>query len=355
MKFKFSSFSILTLFICLSIIGACLIPLLSVQLAPSKMLPSINVNYRWQDASAKIIEQEVTAKLEGVFNTVKGIKNIRSTSNKGRGNIAIGFKKNTNMDAVRFELANLIRQSYSELPEGVSYPSLSLSTPNESKAPILSYSINAIESPNYIKKYAEKHILPQVSTLKGVSKVTINGAAPFEWVITYNTNKLLQLQLSVSDIQKAINVYLNEQELGNGVYKANNDANNYEIALSLAYKGDTEINWHKIPIKKTGNRIIYLENIAKVIYKEAVVNSYYRINGVNSINMTVYAEQDVNTIDLAQTIKAKVTSLNAQLDKGYSIKLTQDTTEYVVEELYKIQKRTLFSFLILLILTELYA
>lgn len=350
MKFKFSSFSIIILFVCLSIIGACLIPLLSVQLAPSKVLPSINVNYRWQDASAKVLEQEVTAKLEGIFNTVKGIKNIRSTSNKGRGNIAIGFKKNTNMDAVRFELANLIRQSYSELPEGVSYPSLSLSTPNENKAPILSYSINAIERPNYIKKYAEKHILPQVSTLKGVSKVTIYGAAPFEWVIKYNTNKLLQLKLSVNDIQKAINVYLNEQEVGSGVYKANNDANTYEIALSLAYKGDAEINWHKIPIKKIGNRIIYLENIAKVTYKEAVVNSYYRINGLNSINMTVYAEQDVNTIDLAQTVKAKVTDLNAQLDKGYSIKLTQDTTEYVVEELYKIQKRTLFSFLILLIL-----
>ncbi|MEP2169383.1 MAG: efflux RND transporter permease subunit [Polaribacter sp.] len=350
MKFKFSSFSIIILFVCLSIIGACLIPLLNVQLAPSKVLPSINVSYRWQDASAKVIEQEVTAKLEGVFNTVKGIKNIRSTSNKGRGNIAIGFKKNTNMDAVRFELANLIRQSYSELPDGVSYPSLSLSTPNENKAPILSYSINAIESANYIKKYAEKHILPQLSTLKGISKVTIYGAAPFEWVITYNTKKLLQLKLSVNDIQKAINVYLNEQEVGSGVYKANNDADTYEIALSLAYKGDAEINWHKIPIKKIGNRIIYLENIAKVTYKESLVNSYYRINGLNSINMTVYAEQDVNTIDLAQIVKAKVTSLNTQLDKGYSIKLTQDTTEYVVEELYKIQKRTLFSFLILLIL-----
>lgn len=350
MKLKISSFSILTVFICLSIIGASLIPLLSIQLTPSKNLPSINVSYRWQDASAKVIEQEVTAKLEGVFNTVKGIKNISSTSNKGRGNIFIKFKSNTNIDAIRFELANLIRQSYSELPDGVTYPNLSLSTPNENKSPILSYSINAHESPHYIKKYAEQYILPKLSIIKGVNKVAINGATPFEWVIEYNTNKLIQLKLSVNDIQNAINVYLNEQELGNGVFKVTNEIYVQEITLNLAYKPKTEINWYKIPVKKIGDRIIYLENIATVTYKEADVSAYYRINGLNTINLTVYAEQDINTIDLAHTVKAKVIDINTQLDNGYSIKLTQDTTEYVVEELQKIQKRTLFSFLILLIL-----
>lgn len=350
MKLKLSPFSIITIFICLSIIGASLIPLLSVQLIPSNIKPTININYRWQDASAKVIEQEVTSKLEGVFNTVKGIKRISSTSDKGRANISITFKSNTNLDAIRFELANLIRQSYSELPNGVSYPNLSLSAPNENKSPILSYSINANESPYYIKKYADHHILPKLSTIKGVNKVDVYGASPFEWVIVYDANTLYQLKLSVNDLQNAINTYLNSQELGNGVFKTTNNLIDHEISLNLSYKPETEIHWNKIPIKKIGSRIVYLENIAKVNYKEADVTSYYRINGLNTINMTIYAEQDVNTIDLANVVKTKVTDLNEDLDMGYTIKLTHDTTEYGVEELQKIQKRTLYSFLILLIL-----
>src|SRR5690606_20018263 len=269
---------------------------------------------------------------------------------KGRGTISLKFKSHTNMDAVRFELANLIRQSYSELPEGVSYPNLSLSAANKNKLPILSYSIHANESPYYIKKYAETHILPKLSTIKGVNQVNVYGAAPFEWVIEYNTNTLLQLNLSVNDIQSAINTYLNEQELGNGIFKTNEEAYDHEIALKLAYKPDAYINWNNILIKKIVNRIVYLGNIATVTYKQADVTGYYRINGFNTINMTIYAEHGVNTIDLANTVKAKVINLNKMLDTGYSIKLTQDTTEYVVEELQKIQKRTLFSFLILLIL-----
>ena len=349
MTFKLSSFSILTVFICLSIIGLSLVPLLSVQLKPSESLPTIHVNYRWQDASAKVIEQEVTSELEGIFNTVKGVKNISSSSDKGTGSISLKFKDDTNMDAVRFELANLIRQSYSKLPDGVSYPNLSLSATNENKSPILSYSIHANESPYYIKKYAEKHILPKLSTIKGVNNVNIYGAAPFEWVITYNSNKLLELNLSVSDIENAIDSYLREQELGNGLVQTLNKADN-EINLKLTFNLEKTINWKEIPIKKVGTRIIYLENIANVDYKEAKPRGYYRINGLNIVNMTVYAEQGVNTIDLAKSIKAQVVGLGKQLDTGYSIKLTQDSTEYIVEELQKIQKRTLYALLILLLL-----
>ena len=351
MKFKFSYFSIILLFTCLSIIGIALIPLLSIQLSPNKNLPSISVRYSWQDASAKLVEQEVTAKLEGVFSTIKGIKKISSTSNKGWGFINIDFKTNTNMDAVRFELSNLIRQTYTELPKEVSYPSISLSASNENKSPILSYSINAKESPYYIKKYSEQVIVPKLSDIKGVNQVNINGASPYEWVITYNTNKLEQLNLSVNEIQLAINNYLKKEELGTTKILSPNKTINYEIPVALINRQiGKNVSWVKIPIKKIGNRIIYLRDIAEVVYKEADIKAYYRINGLNSVNLTIYAEKGVNTIDLAKAVKKKVQEIKKQIDSNYSVKLTKDTTEYIIEELQKIQKRTLFSFAILLIL-----
>jgi multidrug efflux pump subunit AcrB len=73
-KYHPSSFSILTIFILLMIIGASLLPLLNLQLTPSPSLPGISVSYSWPDASAPVVEQEVTAKLEGLFSVVKGIK-----------------------------------------------------------------------------------------------------------------------------------------------------------------------------------------------------------------------------------------------------------------------------------------
>jgi len=249
LKFKLSSFSIIIVFVCLSIIGASIIPLLSIQLSPTKTIPSIHVNYTWQDASAKVIEQEVTAKLEGVFNTIRGVKEISSTSNKGGGRIQIKFKKNSNMDAIRFELANLIRQSYSDLPEGVTYPSLSLNAANENTTPILSYSINANESPYYIKKYAEQFIIPKLSIISGVNQTNIDGVAPYEWVVEYNTNTLIQLQLSVDEIQESINNYLTKQDLGTGIVHIKDNMANHEVSLTLVNKPDNNINWKLFTLK----------------------------------------------------------------------------------------------------------
>lgn len=350
MKKKPSSFTILTIFICLSIIGASLIPLLSVQLTPTRSNKSLNVYYGWLDTSAKVIEQEVTSKLEGVFNTVRGIKSISSTSRKGSGSISMDFKKNVDMDIIRFEVANLIRQSYSELPEGVSYPSLTKSSTNENKSPIVSYSVNANESPHYIKKFTENNILPKLTTIKGINKVDVYGAAPFEWVIEYESKKLVQLHISVGDIQNAISTYLQKRELGNALIQSKSNKTDQEIVLVLTHKLEEDIDWNYIPIKKINKRIIYLKNIAKTGYKEGKVDAYYRVNGLNTVNMAIYTEKGVNTIGLAKTVRATVDDLKKGLPTGYTIKMTQDTTEFIVEELQKIQSRTLFSLLILLVL-----
>ena len=345
MKTKTSPFSIIIIFLCLSIIGASLIPLVAVKLNPSREVSSIRINFSWKDASAKIIEQKVTAKIEGICNTVKGIKKINSTSSKGRGSVQLQLKEYSNLDAVRFEVANLIRQVYTELPKGVSYPYLSRSAVNENKAPILAYKIVANQSPKYIKDYAEQFIVPKLSSIKGVNKVSVFGAVPFEWFITYNSEKLAQLHLGSSQVQEAINTYLSKQTLG-----AAKIVDNKEVAVSLIYKSDEMINWDNIPIKKVGSRTIYLRDIAKTVYREASPRSFYRINGLNTINFTVSAENNVNTIDLANTVKQKVKELQTQIDSSYNIKLTNDSSEFLVKELDKIQQRTLLSFIFLLIL-----
>lgn len=147
MKNRISSFSVIIWSVALMLVGACMIPLLNVQLNPSGSVSAISVTYSWPDASARVIEQEVTSKLEGVFSAVKGLKDISSVTSKGNGTINMTFKKNTDPDAVRFEISTLIRRVYEELPTGVSYPLLSLGEGGAGESPILTYTLNASASP----------------------------------------------------------------------------------------------------------------------------------------------------------------------------------------------------------------
>ena len=80
-----SSFTLIVTFVCLALIGLALVPLLPVKLAPSRVLPGLTISFRMPGNSSRVIEAEVTSKLESMLARVNGIKNVISTSDNGGG------------------------------------------------------------------------------------------------------------------------------------------------------------------------------------------------------------------------------------------------------------------------------
>ena len=75
---RVSSFSLLLTMIILMIIGAALIPLVDVGLSPKpRQGKTLTISYGWQNASPKVVEQEVTSKIEGLDSAEKGEATIK--------------------------------------------------------------------------------------------------------------------------------------------------------------------------------------------------------------------------------------------------------------------------------------
>src|SRR5512133_3390263 len=151
---KLSAFSVIIWSIVLLVVGVSFIPMLNVQLSPSGRGQSLSVTFSWPGASARIIEQEVTSRLEGVFSGIKELKDISSETSKGSGSISLVFKKNADQDALRFEVSSLIRRVYGDLPKEVSYPQLSAGSGRKGTTSILTYTLNASANPYFIQQYA---------------------------------------------------------------------------------------------------------------------------------------------------------------------------------------------------------
>ena len=340
------SFSIIIFFIVLTIIGVCFVPLLNVKFTPSRSLPEISVNYSWAKASARVLEKEVTSRLEGVLNSIQGVKEIRSKSSEGYGNIQVAFDKDVDLDMARFEMATLIRQVFPELPDGVSYPYLSLKTENESRQFLISYTLNASASPYFIQQFAEEKIVPGLSLIQGINNVEVYGSTPFVWEVKYNSRTLMALGINTQQVIQSINTYFSRRELGAVILSKEKGTYTH---IHVETKGSHKLQASQIPVAKINNRIIYLADIARLTYKEKEANSYFRINGLNTINMIVYAEKTANQIDVANRLEAEVEKLKADLPHGYSMIQTYNATEYIGKELEKIAWRTGLSLFILLL------
>lgn len=344
-----SSFTINILFVMLIIIGAGVIPLLSLQLNPTRYLPSLTISWSWPETPVRVVEQEVTTVLEGVLSTVTGVKKISSSTNNERGTITVEFDKNIDLREKRFEVASLLRESRKRLPERVSFPVISMNMPsNQSGSTILSFQVNGNAATSYIYTIAEEQIKPLISVVEGVYSVNITGATPQEWEIIYDQEKLSAIGISSSAISSSINNYLLEREIGGATETfAGGITKRTYLTLTGNIK-DTFI-WDDIPVAKASGRIIHLTDVAQIKLKDQRPVSYFRINGLNTVNITVSAGKNVNTVKVAGEVKKVVEQIKKELPAGYSIRTSSDNTTYIKEEISKNIYRTILSVILLLL------
>jgi multidrug efflux pump subunit AcrB len=344
-----STFTINIMFVMLIIIGAGIVPLLSLQLNPTRYLPSLTISWSWPETPVRVVEQEVTTVLEGVLSTVTGVKKISSSTYNESGRITVEFDNNIDLRVKRFEVASLLRESRRRLPERVSYPVISMNMPsNQSGSTILSFQVNGNANTSYIYTLAEEQIKPRISIIEGVYDINISGATPQEWEILYDQEKLTAISVSSSSISSSINKYLLEKEIG-GATETLAGGLTKRTYLTLTGNSKETFKWDDIPVAKASGRIIHLTDVAQVKLKEQQPRSFYRINGLNTVNFTVSAGKNVNNIKVADAVKKEIEKIKKELPPGYSIRTSLDNTTYIKEEISKNIYRAILSVILLLL------
>lgn len=338
---KASAFTLIVAFICVALVGLALVPLLPVKLNPSRTLPGFSVRFSMPGTSARVVEMTATSKLEAMLARVKGIRKISSTSGNGWGTINVNLDKHVDVAVARFEASTIIRQTWPELPDGVSYPYIQMQSPQQkSQGPFISFTINAPSTPILIQQYAEEHIKARLAQLPGIYKINLSGATPMEWRLEYDSEQLRILGVTTDDIRKAVRLHFQKEFLG--TYDVQQGASGKEwIRLALVPEYDSrEFDAAQIQVKIKDGRIICLDELVKVSREEEKPQSYYRINGLNSIYLSLVAEESANQLALSEEVNAYMDDIRLSLPAGYEIHTSYDATEFIREELDKIYLRT---------------
>lgn len=352
---RIPSFSLMLTMVILMIIGIGLTPFIDVTNTPKpRQGKNLAINFNWPGTSPRIVEQEVTSRIEGIVSSVHGVKSVTSVSYLGKGRVNIELKEGVNVSAVRFEISSLIKQIYKKLPEKVSYPSLTggdtesgLSSKPTTKN-LLSYRINADMDGEQIKEYIEYNVKPILSTFEEVKGVHVSGGVTKYMEIAYDPLVLLNYGLTSSAIADGIKTFIGKNDIVGDIETIDRDEERRRITLHLSTsKFSKQIG--EIPLTMIGDKIIYLNDLATYEYKEKEPKNYFRINGLNTIYMNISVDADANMIRLSKNLKTKIEEIKPNLRKGVYLTLTHDASEEMETELRKLIRRTLFSLLILLL------
>lgn len=336
---RLPAFSVILVFVVLSIVGAAMIPLLSLQYTPTEKKSSLTVSYAWSGASAKLIETEVTTVIEGLASAIEGVGGVRSVSRKGAGSITLEVKDRRQVERVRFELATRIRQVFDRMPSGVSYPAISGSSSGGEMEPVLTWTVNADMPTAQIERYVQRNILDEISILPGVASVSLSGVTPVYREVAFDADRLKACGLQPSDLQQALLAALaGAQVVGTAG----------GLGVTLRYDAADD-DLEGLPVGNVEGRIIRLADVATVTDRERTPERYYRINGLNTINLTVYPEKGANTLAVCDAAKARMQELSAAFPERFAATITYDSSEYLRGEIRKILRRTFLSIAILLL------
>lgn len=346
---RLSSFSIIIIFVALMLVGAALLPRLGIRLYPSATLPSLTISFSWPDAPAINMEREVTSRIEGALSTLRDIENISSVSSYSSGRVELEFKKNADIELARFETASQLRRIYPDLPEGVSFPVISVGRAVGRQNPLLIYTFVAPSPGSVIEKYLERNIIPLLSNVNGVERINAYGATPMEYRIVYDTEKLRSRNITVEDLQRALQSHFGHIYLGMEYLSQHHRGHKGKLPVTLLANPYDKPDWQNIPVGKAGQRIIFLTDIAEIRYQEQDPARYYRFNGQNTIGMRIYAGERENQVRLAATVRKKVNELQTSLPEGWTVRIAYDDTQHIRNDLRRVGLRMLFSFSILML------
>jgi len=344
----FSHFKALAIFGLLSLIGLSIIPSLNIKLNPQKINNYIYIKFNYPKGNPKLIENEITSRLEGITASIEGTLEIDSKSKKGEGQIKLKIDPNIDLKKYKLHLNNAIRQSWKHFPEEMSYPIIdSHDASDENQITLMSYSITSNADISFLHNWVNNELSPELLKIKGTEEIIIDGIFNNEIHFIVDQNIIDVMGITIDEIRQAIRNYKESIDISPLVINSPQRSSNF--ILRLFAHSDNTLHPEKIPVKKFNNKIVMLSDITQSSAINAEINTKYRVNGINSIFVRIIANEDANNLVVASRIHHYFNSISNKTPDNIKIKPAFDSTQFIKDELLKIGLRTILSLFLIFI------
>lgn len=343
-----NSYQWLVAFAVLSLLGVALLPGLPLQLAPAAGGQTITVSYRWAGASPEVLERQMTMPIEGALSTLAGVRRLESRSGYQSGYVLLELDPSADADALRFEVASLIRQVHPRLPREAGYPLVRLNTPAEAERqkPLLILRFTGSAPSAELQRYAEETLKPRLAEAEGISEVQVYGGTRPEWVLSYDPETLPPLGLTETDLNQALHRHFRREALGQWYSPA--EARTRRVTLLPADPAGTpEAVLGSVFVNNRAGRLLRLRDLVTISRQEPPAESMYRVNGQTAIMLVLSAVEGSNHLQVADRLRQRLAGLS--LPPGDALGVDYDATEYIRDNLQKIGIQTGAAVLVLLL------
>jgi len=312
-------------------------------LFPDIVIPTIMVQTIYPGNSPADIENLITRPIEKQIKSVKGIKNLKSTSLQDNSSIIVEFTTDVEVKTALQDVKDAVDKAKSDLPSDLEMDPMIMDI-DFSEFPILNINLSGDFSLDDLKIYAE-NLQDEIESLSEISKVEITGLLDREITIKMDLHRMESNKISLRDIEDAI-VFENVSIAGGDILLG---GLRRMVRTDAEFKSTKEI--ENIIVKHEKGNIVYLKNIAEVVNGYEERKSYARLNKEPVVSLNVVKKSGENLLEASDKIMALIEESQAIgfLPETLSISITNDQSEQTRKQLSNLENSIILGMILVIL------
>ena len=309
----------------LGILAALRVP---VQMIPDLDVRTVSVETRWPGATPQDVEKEILIEQEEYLRSLPNLRRLESTASTGSAVIELDFPFGTDMTQTLIRVNNALNQ-VPAYPENVDEPRVFASS--FSANAFMYFAISPLPGNprgldmDMLRDFVDDNVRTRLASVPGVSAIGIGGGAERQIRILLDPERLVDRQLTISDVRDAIRA--RNRDVSDGEIRSGKRS----LLLRTIGRFESVAALENLIIDRRGDTLIRLGELAAVELDHSEVRRLAFLNGDPIISLRVSREAGSNVIDTKYAMLHAVEQVRRDVlqPAGMTISLMSEDAGYV--------------------------
>lgn len=287
------------------VLGAVSFTRMPLDLFPDVEFPVIVVSTIYPGAGPEEMDQQVTRVLEEELSAISGIDAVSARSSEGISTLILQFQLDVSVDSVSQEVRERVSLLRRQLPDGVEEPIIRRFNPSDN--PIMRFGVadsSGIYDPIVLRELVENEIQIPLQRVAGVAAIEVDGGLTREIKVNLDLQAMQARRITPQQVLDALRAQNLNLPAGSIVEQEREmlvrTPGNYQTLDDIR---NTIIVQREAPV--------YLRDIAQVEDSFETRDVITRLNGEESIVVSVRKQSGTNTAAVSAGVKSALAPIAA--------------------------------------------
>ncbi|MEZ7210272.1 MMPL family transporter [Pantoea ananatis] len=321
---------------------------LSTSALPQVDYPTIQVTTLYPGASPDVMASTITSPLERQLGQMSGLSQMSSTSSGGSSIITLTFSLDLSLDVAEQEVQAAINAASNLLPTDLpTPPTYKKVNPADSAVITLAASSDTLPL-TQVQDLVNTRVALKLSQISGVGMVTLAGGHQPAIRVQMNPQALAAHGLTLEDVNTLIG---NSNVKGS---KGGFDGRYHSVTIDANDQLRTAAEYGNLILTYQNGAALRLKDIAHI--EQGPENSFQSAwtNSHPAIVIGVQRQPGANVIQVVDSIKAQLPTLQAALPDGVKMTILSDRTQTIRASISDVQFELMLSIALVVMVTFLF-